>query len=376
MREIRISRREEGQRLIRILSRYLPVASSGFLHKMLRKKNIKLNEAKATGSEIVKEGDRICIYFSEETMKRFTSEDQAGDGHSSGDDFRDGSRHGSGDGSGEFRGGKTALSQGPRKGIRILWENEDLLILHKPAGILSQKAKKEDDSLNDWLLDYCMEEIGLSRESLAWFRPSIVNRLDRNTSGIVLAGLTAAGLKLASQLLREREMEKYYLAPVFGIPDQEGEIRGYLTKDSRGNRVRLDDHKKGDGKEIRTGYTRLASSREPFPASLMRIRLYTGKSHQIRAHLASLGHPVLGDGKYGNKEVNAWLGKKFGVKSQLLHSYEIRIPEDLTRRMERDKKNYSDHEYALMESLEGLIIKDPVPENMNRVLKNLKLIDF
>ena len=374
MREIRISRREEGQRLIRLLSKYLPLASSGFLHKMLRKKNIKLNEAKASGSEILKEGDRIRIYFSEDTMKRFGGGDYPADRKEAGlEAGRDQGRGKVGIPE-ELHDRRAVKPSDFRKEIRILRKEEDLLILHKPAGILSQKANREDDSLNDWLLDYCLEQEDFSRESLKWFHPSIVNRLDRNTSGIVLAGLTAAGLKIGSQLIREGRMEKYYLAPVCGICKKEGKIQGFLTKDPEGNRVYLADHKKENAWEIRTGFERISFSRKPFPVSLLRVRLYTGKSHQIRAHLSSIGHPVLGDGKYGKKEANDWLRKNYGVKNQLLHSYEIRIPKDLTRLMEKEEGKYSDHEYELMKKLDGLDIKDPVPDTMNRVLQGLNLI--
>ena len=364
MREIKIGRAEEGQKLIRVLEKYLPAASSGFLYKMLRKKNIKLNKAKADGKTLLKRGDLIEIFFSEETMKVFTGEDK------------------------ERSHRKDPL----RADVRVLFRTEDILILHKPAGLLSQKAKADDDSLNDWLIDYCLENGDCSPESLKWFRPSIVNRLDRNTSGIVLAGRTAAGLKVLSALLRQRRVEKYYLAPTAGIPDMKGKLKGYLKKDSENNRVYYSENASADSAAAETGYElvefaedafapmnrgRSSGAGSSFPVSLLRIRLYTGKSHQIRAHLAAMGHPILGDAKYGDPDVNNRLRRQYGIRAQLLHSHELVIPEDIRELTSQGPDGFEtgnhiqEHEYNILEELAGLRIKDPVPKMMNRVLEDM-----
>lgn len=351
MREISIGRREEGQRLLRLLQKYLPKAPDAFLYKMLRKKNIKLNDSKASGREILREGDRIAIYFSEETMKHFTGE--------------------------EDRDGNSPINAKLRRDVRILLDEEDVMVLHKPAGFLSQKAGKEDDSMNDWLIDYCLAQGTITEESLRWFRPALVNRIDRNTSGIVLAGKTAAGLKVLSALLRDRNVEKYYLAPVFGIPDPVSRMTAYLRKDTGSNRVNLSETPDEGAAKIETGFELAASSGDqPYPVSLLRVRLYTGKSHQIRAHLASAGFPLLGDSKYGSPGPNRWLRDHYGVRSQLLHSAEIRFPKDLSGKAagEEAQLTFTDHEVRLLKRLGGLIIKDPVPQEMNRVLQGLGLV--
>lgn len=326
MRELIISGQEEGQRLDRYLGRYLPGASQGFLHKMLRKKNIKYNGAKASGSEKLMTGDRIQIFFSEETFDAFGAGPAM---NGSEPDKRQDSPE-----------KKSPL----RKQVRVLFENEDILILHKPAGMLTQKAAPGDDSLNDYLLDYWKDKIMRGREMPAAFRPSVANRLDRNTSGIVLCGITVKGLQMLSELLKKRQLEKYYLCIVKGEIQGSRKVYGFLKKDEKSNRVMLTDQKQTGSAFIETWYRALSTGRD---ASLLKVRLITGKSHQIRAHLASEGHPILGDPKYGDPERNRAL-YKLGIRHQLLHSSELVIPG-------------------------GPHIRDDIPEDFARVMKEYHL---
>ena len=324
MREIVISVQEEGQRLDRYLARYLPEASSGFIHKMLRKKNIKRNDAKATGSEKLVAGDRIQIWFSEETFLKFGAENKVASPRISREE---------------------ALL---RKKVRILYQDEDVVILHKPAGMLTQKAAAQDDCLNDWLYDYWRREIIKENELPASFRPSAANRLDRNTSGIVLCGITVKGLQTLSLLLKERYVEKYYLCIVKGAMEGKKKIYGYLTKDEKSNQVTLSQSPSPAGSPVETWYEVLKSSDK---ASLLKVKLVTGKSHQIRAHLASLGHPILGDPKYGDPFVNRQLQKE-GIRHQLLHSFELIIPGEFKEVPKR---------------MRGLHIIDEAPEEFGRI---------
>ncbi len=367
MKEITITKREEGQRFDKFLGKYLPSASSGFLHKMLRKKNIKLNGKKAEGKEKLTAGDLIQIFFSDETLEKFQSP-QTGRGDSYAADSSIGKQAGTRNFVQAGRNGQAGREQnnvlakekagnvGPRrkltkeelelrKQVRVLYSSEDILVFHKPAGMLSQRAKASDDSLNDYLIDYCIKTGILTKEELAGFRPSIANRLDRNTSGIVLAGISIKGLQKLSAMLRERTLGKYYLCLVEGRVKEDARIAGYLTKEEKNNKVSLHKEKVEGASYIETEYKVLKSTDK---ASLLKIRLITGKSHQIRGHLASVGHPVFGDYKYGNRDFNNQIKWKDGVNYQLLHSYELIVPEGAGE-------------------LSGLHIIDPVPEVFHKV---------
>lgn len=356
MKEITVTKREEGQRFDKFLGKYLPGASSGFLHKMLRKKNIKLNGKKAEGKEKLNEGDLIQIFFSDETLETFQNPRKAS---TTGAAMQAGGRSGS---SQQLKAGKalgqktekrklTKEEQNLRRQVRVLYSSEDILVFHKPAGMLSQRAKASDDSLNDYLIDYCLEKGILSREELAGFRPSIANRLDRNTSGIVLAGISIRGLQMLSAMLRERKLGKYYLCLVQGKVKEDARIAGYLTKEEKNNKVTLHKEKTEGAAYIETEYKVLKSTER---ASLLKIRLITGKSHQIRGHLASVGHPVFGDYKYGNRDFNNQIKWKDGVNYQLLHSYELIVPEETGE-------------------LAGLHVVDPVPEVFHQVQQRWNL---
>lgn len=336
MREIKITKVQAGQRLDRFLGKYLPEASGGFLHKMLRKKNIKLNEKKAEGNEKLVDGDRIQIYFSEETLEKFTGNMQKKT---------------------EQKQQLTAKQKALRKQVRLLFASEDVLIFHKPAGMLTQKAEKKDDSLNDYLLDYCREKGYVDEQTLRSFRPSVANRLDRNTSGIVLCGITTAGLQALSALLKERKLEKYYLCLVRGKVGKNQKIRGYLKKNENDNKVTLYQKPVEDSVPIETWYEPVKNTEQ---ASLLKVRLVTGKSHQIRAHLASIGYPLFGDGKYGSRAFNEQLRKEEGVRYQMLHSYEIKVPENVS---------------LPLKELEGLHIVDPISADFARVLQNWNVLD-
>lgn len=335
MREIRITRLEEGQRFDRFLGKYLPNASSGFLHKMLRKKNIKLNGGKAEGNEKLKTGDCIQIFFSEETLEKFT---------------------GTSDKDAENRFSKEQKDL--RNQVKILWETEDVVILHKPVGMLSQKSTKKDDSLNDYLIDYCLEKGYMSQDMLNRFRPSVANRLDRNTSGIVMCGVTIKGLQTLSHLLKDRSLEKYYLCLVKGRIRGKHKIKGFLSKNEKSNTVILSEVFSEGAAAIETWYETVKTGSD---ATLLKVRLITGKSHQIRAHLASIGHPICGDYKYGDRAWNDRMKREAGVRYQMLHSYELKIPEG-TQGTEIFRKK------------EGFQIIDPLPEEFAAVLRKQNLL--
>lgn len=300
MRKLEIGKNEAGQRMDKYLKKYLKEAGSGFLYKMIRKKNILLNDKKAEGKEMLQQGDTITLYLAEETIEK-------------------------------FRGAQdTAVMIPQKKSVKldIIYEDEDFLILNKPAGMLSQKAGAKDISMVEYLIEYLVTTNQITQEELRTFHPSVCNRLDRNTSGLILAGKTLTGLQSFSQMLKERSMKKYYLALVKGNITKKQHCKAYLWKDAKTNQVRILQQPKKDAEFIETAYEPLWNGKD---CALLKVDLITGKSHQIRAHLASLGYPLAGDPKYGNKSWNKQLQEMTGLKRQFLHAWLVEFPNDSKR---------------------------------------------
>ena len=300
MIEVVIASKDSGQRLDKFLKRYLPEASTGFLYKMLRKKNITLNQKKASGNEIVSAGDRISFFFSDETMEKFRGNPSP------------------------YQEEEQALARLPMAGLKIIYEDEDILAADKPYNMLSQKAEAKDVSANEYLLGYLIRENRLTETNLKVFRPSVCNRLDRNTTGLILMGKTLHGSQFLSKGLKERTIQKYYRAIVKGIVPKEAHCKGYLRKDEKNNIVEILEQKKEECVPIETSYTPLAYGTQ---CTLLEVHLITGKTHQIRAHLAALGHPIIGDYKYGDRNCNRIFEKQFHVTHQLLHAYRVELPD-------------------------------------------------
>lgn len=293
MRVLKVSVQEEGQRLDRMLVKYMQLAPRSFFYKMLRKKNIKLNGKKADGSEKVAEGDEITLYLADDTIDGFRKQSTA-------------------------REENAKQPEKPQMKIEVVYEDSDILVLNKPVGVLSQKADRKDYSLVEWLGDY------LGQTSGQTFRPGICNRLDRNTSGLVVAGKSVRGLQWMNEMFRTRALEKYYLCLVHGALSVEQSLHGYLKKDEKKNKVMVLRRPEAGTVEIETKYKPLQTVRWGGEAyTLLKIHLITGKSHQIRAHLASIGHPAVGDTKYGIPGGQA--EKTFHLRSQLLHAWQLKL---------------------------------------------------
>ena len=322
MKEIRIGENESGQRLDKFLLKYMSRAPKSFIYKMLRKKNITLNGKKAQGNEQLRQGDAVKLFLSDDTIGKFS----------------------------ETRAAGYAETE-----LDILYEDKHTIFINKPAGMLSQKAAAEDVSLVEHLIAYLLKTGQISEEALATFRPSVCNRLDRNTSGIVAAGKSLAALQQLSAMFRERSLKKYYLCLVHGRVTEARRISGFLSKDERTNRVRV--QRAGERRSPQKEEARIETEYRPLRSgdgvTLLEVHLITGKTHQIRAHLAAEGHPIIGDYKYGMRSVNDSFKREYGLSTQLLHSCRLCFPECT----------------GALSELSGREITAPVPDLFRRICR-------
>ncbi len=285
MTEITVQKNDAGQRADRFLSKAYPNLKTTLVCKLMRKKRIKLNGAKAEPNTILKEGDVFRFYLSEELLSK-----------------------------------KAVERKDISSDISVIYEDENILLCDKPCGlVVHEDNENSQDTLINRILCYLEKKGEYKPENEQSFVPALVNRIDRNTSGIVIAAKNAEALRILNQKLRDREIEKLYLCAVFGKPEpSEAVLTAYLKKLSVENRVVISDIPKQDFLTIKTKY-RVLESREDL--SLLEIDLLTGRTHQIRAHFAHIGCPLLGDGKYGSNERN----KPYKAKFQALCSYKIRF---------------------------------------------------
>ena len=289
MQEIIVTANEAGQRFDKLLTKYLNEAPKSFIYKMLRKKNIVLNDKKATGNEKLSVGDSVKLYLADDTIAKFS---------------------------------KAELVKTNAK-LDIIYEDENVLLINKPVGMLSQKAEAKDESLVEHVISYMLSSGELSADDLRKFKPSICNRLDRNTTGLVVAGKSLVGLQKMGELFKDRSLRKFYRCLVVGEVLDKIYIKGYLTKDERTNKVCVLENETEGALPIETEYEPIWTNGT---CTLLEVHLITGRTHQIRAHLASQRHPIIGDYKYGNRKENDEYKAKYGLESQLLHAYRMELP--------------------------------------------------
>lgn len=336
MKQFSVQQNEAGQRLDKLLGKILNKAPKSFIYKMLRKKNITLNGKKADGSEKLSVSDQITLFLSDDTMELFN----------------------------EPRKEVEIDTTKVERNVDVIYEDKHILIVNKPLGVLSQKAEKEDVSMVEYIISYLLQSQQISNEQLNSFKPAICNRLDRNTGGILIAGKSLLGLQEMARLLKERSLNKYYLCIVKGKVDNKKRIEGYLSKDEEKNQVKIYKNQIENTEYICTEYEPIAYSKNALIDetiakeeayirnlkkvswenansnssfnkkeeetegiyTLLQVKLITGKSHQIRAHLSSIGHPIIGDYKYGDQKINHYFKRKYNLTHQLLHSHRMVFP--------------------------------------------------
>ena len=295
MREILISQNEKEQKLLKLLQKYFKGQADSFLYKMLRKKNILLNGKKADGKEILQLGDTVQLYFSEESLGKLLQERESTE--------------------------KELWTQ--KWQSAILYEDNHCILFNKPVGLLSENDGSSSFSVNSLLLSYMRTKGELSKEQEKSFRPGIANRLDRNTSGIIIFGKSLGGLQAFAKLLQSHDLEKKYYALVYGDFQKTG-LQEHLLEKDRGRNKALESER---GKRVKSAFEKLACvESSEGPLSLLSVQIFTGKTHQIRTQLSLLSHPIVGDDKYGDTRKNARLRKTLPLSYQLLHAYSLRFP--------------------------------------------------
>lgn len=287
MRTVIINSNDENQRLDKFLTKLCRNMPQSYMYKAIRKKDIKVNGKKSEISYRLKQGDKLDLYIKDEF-------------------FEDGEYNCS------YRDIKPKLN--------IVYEDENILLLDKPSGLIVHDDDSEKvNTLLNHMKAYLYQKGEYNPDEENSFVPSLCNRIDRNTRGIVIAAKNSAALKIINEKIKQREIKKFYLCLVQGkLKNKSGTLTGYLVKNTEQNRVYIHNTKIKDSKSIATKYTVL---KEGALTSLVEVELLTGRTHQIRAHFASIGHPLAGDGKYGTNEFN----KKVGMKTQALCSYKIKF---------------------------------------------------
>ena len=292
MKKFIINDNDSGQRVDKFLTKALPDLPKSMMYKLIRKKDIKINGKRCDISSRLNTGDIVTVYVK--------------------DDISSLKKH-----------DMSFLDSTPN--IDIVYEDKNIIIVNKPSGLDSHSnGSPMTDTLIDRIKKYLYNKQEYAPDSESSFAPALCSRLDRNTCGLVTAAKNAAALREINEAIRSGFVHKiYHCITAAPLPESSAIITAYHRKDEARNTVKIVDSPAEGYRPIKTGYRVLASKQ---PLSLVEITLYTGRTHQIRAHLAHIGAPVLGDGKYGITAVN----KRYGVFHQMLCAYSLKfeLPDD------------------------------------------------
>ena len=280
MKSFTIAQNDAGQRVDKFILKTFPKLPKSLMHKEIRKKNIKVNKKRTEASSILNEGDVIELYLKDDVLEEKPRHY----------DFMSASKQ-----------------------LDIVYEDDNIILLNKKTGLLCHPNGNEYvDTLISRVKRYLYEKGEWSPEESSTFTPALANRIDRNTSGIVIAAKNAEALRILNEKIKSREIEKYYITAVYGKLNKDTDtLTAYLSKDEKKNMVTVFDTEFEGSKKIVTQYKVLEYRNN---ISLLEINLKTGRTHQIRAHLAHIGHPIVADGKYGDKH---------GRSRQALCSYKL-----------------------------------------------------
>lgn len=326
MREIIITKDESGQRLDRYIRKLLGKANLSFIYKQIRKKNIVVNDLKVSEKYILNEEDVVKIYFSEETINKFKSE-------------------------------KKKIINNIK--LDIIYEDDNILIINKPSGILSHSTKDDykEKNIVDGLKNYLMEKGDFVPSRNSTFTPSIANRLDRNTSGLLIGAKTYNAIQELNKAQRKNAIKKYYYTIVAGsVGGSSTETANIQKVKSHENLVEVSNKESDENKEIITTYRSIIKGKK---ISLLEIDLETGRTHQIRAHMAFLKMPIIGDRKYGNLKINKYYKSKYNIENQILQCYKLKFSQ-----LEGDLEYLNDKEFSIEENeIIKKIIKGEIHES-------------
>ena len=285
MKSFEITKNDANQRLDKFITKVCPTMPQGLMYKYIRTKRIKINGKRAEISTRLNVGDLIEAYINDEFFVEVAP--------------------------------KYDFLSSPAR-LNIVYEDENILLADKEQGLIVHPDKNEyRDTLIGRIQHYLYNKGEYKPDAENSFKPALANRIDRNTGGIVIAAKNAEALRIICDKIKNREIDKRYLAVIHGVPKQKTKtLEGYLEKNQDKNKVYLSNKKTDNNLTIKTRYNTLASKNN---LSLIEVELITGRTHQIRAHMASIGHALLGDGKYGKLQND----KKLGFDKQALYSYKL-----------------------------------------------------